>query len=448
MRFKSIKTKLLVWFGAITVIVLIVFNFAIYQFFEENTKLSIQNKLYTKAAFINRSILAQIPINKLVEDKELKNVDIAIIRDDKIIFQKGKTNFQQFIPFTTKKESFFVFKQGINLNGLYILRINNPFKGAILFYEHQIDEKINNDLKDIKEILFVLEPILLFILIFMASKIIDKVLSYIHRITNTANKIYVNDLTSEIPKPKYKDEIEDLVDAFNRMIKRLKEGVDTLEQFNSDVSHELKTPLTVIKGEIEIALNKPRDEEYYKNSLKVIEEEAQQIQTIVDNLLLLTKYNKDNIAQTFKECSLDSLILQIIDKYKSTLKNKNIKVQILKFEPCTLNGNETLLQTMFSNLLDNSIKYSTENTTIFISVFRNRNTQKIQFTIQDQGVGISKELLPKITNRFYRVDSSRNKKTKGFGLGLSIVQNSVDLHNGTIKIISKENVGTKIKILL
>ena len=425
-----------------------VFNFAIYQFLEENTKLSIQNKLYTKAAFINRSILAQIPINKLVEDKELKNVDIAIIKDEKIIFQKGKTNFKQFISFTKKNESFFVFKQGINLNGLYILRMNNPFKGAILFYEHKIDDKIDNDLKDIKEILFVLEPILLFILIFMASKIIDKVLNHINRITNTANKIYVNDLTSEIPKPKYKDEIEDLVDAFNRMITRLKTGVDTLEQFNSDVSHELKTPLTVIKGEIEIALNKPRDEEYYKKSLQVIEAETGQIQTIVDNLLLLTKYNKDNIAQTFKECSLDSLILQIVDKYQVALKNKNIKIQILKFEPCEFNGNETLLHTMFSNLLDNAIKYSDLNTTIFISLFKNQKTQKIQFTIQDQGIGINKELLPKITNRFYRVDSSRNKKIKGFGLGLSIVQNSVDLHNGRIKISSKENAGTKVRIVL
>jgi len=449
LRFKSIKTKLLVWFGAITILVLISFNFAIYQFLEENTKLRIQNKLYTKAAFINRSILAQIPINKLVEDEELKNVDIAIIKDDKIIFQKGKTNFKQFVPLIIKnKESFFVFKQGINLNGLYILRIKNPFKGAILFYEHKIDEKIDNDLKDIKEVLFVLEPMLLFILIFMASKIIDKVLGHINKITNAANKIYVNDLTQKIPKPKYKDEIEDLADAFNRMIKRLKEGVDTLEQFNSDVSHELKTPLTVIKGEIEIALNKPRDEEYYKNSLQVIESETQQIQTIVDNLLLLTKYNKDNITQTFKECSLDSLILQIIDKYQGALKNKQIKIQILKFEPSLFYGNETLLHTMFSNLLDNAIKYSPQNKTIFISLFTNKSTNKIQFTIQDQGIGINKELLPKITNRFYRVDSSRNKKIKGFGLGLAIVKNSVDLHNGKIKISSKENTGTKIKIIL
>jgi len=445
LRFKSIKTKLLVWFGVITILVLAVFNFAIYQFIEENTKLSIQNKLYNKAAFINRSILAQVPINKLVEDKELRNVDIAIIKDKKIIFQKGKTNFKQFTEFIQKKESFYVFKQGINLNGLYVLKINNPFKGAILFYEYKIDEKIDNDLKDIKEILFFLEPILLFILIFMASKIIDKVLSYIHKITNTANKIYVNDLTQEIPKPKYKDEIKDLVDAFNRMIKRLKEGVDTLEQFNSDVSHELKTPLTVIKGEIELALNKPRDEEYYQRSLKVIESETQQIQTIVDNLLLLTKYNKDNITQTFKECSLDSLILQIIEKYQSSLKNKNIKVEILKFEPCILNGNETLLHTMCSNLLDNAIKYSTENTSIFINL--HKKEERIVFTIQDQGVGINRKLLPKLTNRFYRVDSSRNKKIKGYGLGLSIVKNSVDLHNGKIKISSKENVGTKVQII-
>jgi signal transduction histidine kinase len=445
-KFKSIKTKLLVWFGVFTIIVLALFNVTIYKFLEENTKLSIQNKLYNKASFINKNLLLGIPINELLKDQELANVDVAIVKDEKIIFHKGETNLSQFVSLVKKNESFFVFRQGINLNGLYILTMTNPFKGAILFYEHKIDEKIDNDLKDIKQILFVLEPILLFILIFMASKVIDKVLKSIKKITNTANEIYVSDLTKEIPKAKYSDEIQDLVNAFNKMLKRLKTGVDTLEQFNSDVSHELKTPLTVIRGEIEITLNKPRENEYYQNSLKVIENETKQIQLIVNNLLLLTKYNHDNIKQTFEIIDLDNCVITTLEKFSKQLKEKNIKVDINKLQPLQKEGNLTLLMSVFSNLIDNAIKYSLPNTTITISLFKEE--EKINFTIQDQGVGIKSELLDKVTNRFYRADQSRNKRIKGFGLGLSIVKNSIDLHDGSFEIYSEQNKGTMVTVLL
>jgi signal transduction histidine kinase len=281
----------------------------------------------------------------------------------------------------------------------------------------------------------------------MVSKVTDKILKSINNITKTANQIYVTDFSNEIPAPKYDDEIKDLVDSFNKMIKRLKEGVTLLEQFNSDVSHELKTPLTVIKGEIEITLNKKRDSEYYEKSLKVIEDETKQIQNIVDDLLLLTKYTKENIKQTFAEVSLDSILLSTIDKFNIQLKEKNIKLHIEKFEPLNMNGNSILLTTIFSNLIDNAIKYSSDDTNIFISLYKGKVSKKIHFIVKDEGFGIAKECLSKLTDRFYRVDKSRNKKIKGFGLGLSIVKNSIDLHNGEIKFKSKEGEGTKVKVI-
>jgi signal transduction histidine kinase len=229
------------------------------------------------------------------------------------------------------------------------------------------------------------------------------------------------------------------------MIKRLKREVEHLEQFNSDVSHELKTPLTVIKGEIEITLNKIRDEKYYINSLKTIEHESQQIQEIVDNLLMLTKYTKENIKQTFQETSLDSILLETIDKYNMQLKQKNIKLDLEKFESIIKDVNPLLITTIFSNLIDNAIKYSLPNTHIKISLYKD---EKIHFTIKDEGIGIEKKQLLKVMDRFYRVDESRNKKIKGFGLGLSIVKNSAKLHNATIKIDSKKGIGTEIEVIL
>ncbi len=425
--------------------ILFIFNGVFYYFLEENIKLSIQNKLYDKAVFINDNIIAGIPINELLKNSQLESFDIAVIKENKIIFKKGSADFKKLRSYIGDKESFFIFNQGKNLNGLYVFKISMPFKGAILFYERKIDTEINNKLQEVRNTLFIVEPILLLLLIFAANKLINKILKPIRNITNTANNISVTDLSQTIKQPDDDDELKELVNSFNSMIERLKNGVEHLEQFNSDVSHELKTPLTVIKGEIEITLNKQRDAKYYMQSLKTIEYESTQIQGIVDNLLMLTKYTKDNIEQTFQITSLDSLLLDTINKYNIQLKKKNIKLHLEKFESIEMEVNGQLISTIFSNLIDNAIKYSSNDTNIFISLYKDN---KVHFIIKDEGLGIAEENLSKIVDRFYRVDESRNKQIKGFGLGLSIVKNSIELHGGTINIQSEENIGTKIEIIL
>jgi len=444
-RFKSIKTKILFYFGGITILILVLFNFALYHFLEQNTRLSIQNNLYHKAVYINNQILVNNQEEEFLNSKELESFDMAIVKEGKIIQRKGSVDFDFLIKFIDDRKSFFVFNRGESLDGLYILRIKNPFNGAILFYEKDVNSQINEKLEEIKDILFILEPILFFLLLFMVSKVTDKILKSINKITKTANKIYVTDFSSKISQPKYDDEIKDLVDSFNQMIQRLKSGVQVLEQFNSDVSHELKTPLTVIKGEIELTLNKSRDEKYYIKTLKVIESETEQIQSIVDNLLLLTKYTKENIEQTFEELNIDSVLLSTIEKFNLQLKSKNIKLHIKEFESIVFCGNSILVSTVFSNLIDNAIKYSSNNTNIYVSLYKKN---KIHFTIQDEGIGINQENLEKVQDRFYRVDESRNKKIKGFGLGLSIVKNSISLHDGSMEIKSEKDVGTTVEVIL
>lgn len=428
-----------------TILILILFNFLLYHFLEQNIKLTIQNNLYHKAVLISNQLLLNIPIKELLKNEELAQLDIAIVKEDKMQFKKGDEFFKSLVPYVEEKKSFFVFKRDGKLDGLYIFRINQPYKGAILFYEKNLDSKIRVKLQEVKDVLFFLEPILLLLLIFMVSRVTNKILQSITKITKTANTIYVSDFARQIPQPKYDDEIKDLVDAFNLMIGRLKSGVQILEDFNSDVSHELKTPLTVIKSEIEITLNKPRNQEYYETTLQTIESETAQIQEIVDNLLLLTKYTQQNIRQTYRELSLDGILLSTLEKFATKLEKEKITLNITDFEAISIYGNEVLLRSIFVNLLDNSIKYSHSNTKITLSLYRK---EKIYFTIVDEGIGIEEEHLNKVHNRFYRVDESRNKKVKGFGLGLSIVANSVDLHEGTMKISSQKNKGTEVIIQL
>jgi signal transduction histidine kinase len=242
------------------------------------------------------------------------------------------------------------------------------------------------------------------------------------------------------------DELQELAQTFNLMIDRLQEGVNRLDRFNNDVSHELRTPLTVINTQIELAQKKDRDIDYYKDSLHKISQESNKIKKIVENLLLLSRYSKENIEATFELCDLNSILMDSVEKFHDFIAKKRLVVEFKRFEKAQNRVNPSLIAVLFSNVIENAIKYTPEDKKIFISLFE--EDHKVYFIVQDEGIGIPEESLDKVTDRFYRVDESRNKKIKGFGLGLSLVKSIVELHSGSLSIKSKISEGTTILIQL
>ena len=436
------KRRVLFWFGSISTILLILFGFAFYYVLNQSITLKIQSQLYKQAIQLEDKITAGEPIDQVLQKGLAQDYEAAVFKAGQIV--KQSKNFYLKSPESYKDHNtdrFILLKSEEYFKGIQILTLSKPFNGKLIVTTHEI----NNTIEDITDTLLTFIPVLLLILLFLGSKLIDKILIPVKRITQTANEISINNFSSTIPVPEKDDEIRALVEAFNKMIVRLREGVENLNRFNSDVSHELKTPLTVIKGEIEITLRKLREPDEYIDSMNTIAYEADQIEYIVENLLLLTKYSKENIFQTFEQCHLDAMVLNTLEKYDSILKEKELELKIEQLEPIVTTANPILLAMIFSNLIDNAIKYTPKHKNITVSLYRN---EKIHFIIKDEGIGIPKEKLSKITNRFYRVDKSRNKKIKGFGLGLSIVKKSVELHNGEMNITSAVDKGTTVHIVL
>lgn len=328
-----------------------------------------------------------------------------------------------------------------SVNGIYLLQMKLPFAGAVVVVSHDI----NNMAEDVEDTLLFLEPLLLLLLLFAASRVIDKILKPVQKITRTARRISIDNFAGTIPLPEEEDEIRALVESFNAMIERLREGAENLERFNSDVSHELKTPLTVIRGETEVTLRKPRDPQIYIRSLQTVAYEADQMEQIVENLLLLNRYTRENIAQTFEACHLDAIVLRAVERHETRLREKRQALKIDRLENITLAANPLLMAALFANLIDNAVKYTPEDKKITLSLYRDT---KIHFVIVDEGVGIPAEKLPKVTDRFYRVDTARSRRNRGFGLGLSIAQKSVHLHGGEMRITSAEGKGTTVHVVL
>lgn len=210
----------------------------------------------------------------------------------------------------------------------------------------------------------------------------------------------------------------------DKIANNIEDSIKRLKFFNSNVSHELKTPLTIMKGEIEVAL---MNDECNKKLLKSLLSEINYINEITDKLLFLTKkdtLNKNN----FEEIDLEDIILEMFEKY-----SKKIKIDLnIKEDEYIIKGDKTLLKIAISNIIENSIKYKATK----IDIILKREKNKTILIIKDNGIGIPKEKLPFVFDEFYRVDESRNKKIKGFGLGLSIVKSIINLHNGDIKLKS------------
>ena len=259
---------------------------------------------------------------------------------------------------------------------------------------------------------------------------------------NELKKINANDLSARLKTTQNKDEINQLIIEVNNLLERLEDSFERITQFSSDASHELKTPLTIIRGEIEIALRKERSIEEYKEALNNSLNEITIIEQTINDLLFLAKNKKDLINEKEEEFYLDELVDESISELKSFAKLHNIKINLEIKESAEIKGFPNLLKIAIKNAIKNAIQFSHENSQVLLRIYEENSF--IILSIEDFGIGIPKPEQSKIFEKFYRTDKSRNKNSGGTGLGMSIMKKIVDINNGKIDIESTENIGTTI----
>jgi heavy metal sensor kinase len=264
---------------------------------------------------------------------------------------------------------------------------------------------------------------------FMAKKALKPV----DQIRKTAVKISSSNLDERIDIGGRQDELGRLAKTFNDMISRLKDAFQRINQFSSDVSHELKTPLTILKGETEVALRKERDQEHYKKLLLSNLEEIDRMTRIIDDLLLLSKADLMEIGLTMDSLDLRDLILDVCVNMRIVAENVRMK------------GDELKLRRMLWNIVENGIKYTQKGGKVEICSFQNNGY--VEIDVKDNGAGISGEDINYIFDRFYRADRSRKRET-GSGLGLSISKWIAEAHKGTIEVKSTPMEGSLFTIKL
>ena len=264
------------------------------------------------------------------------------------------------------------------------------------------------------------------------------------KVTRSIEDITDGYLDESISVPDYL-ETELITDAFNKMLTRVRTLDDSRQEFVSNVSHELKTPLASMKV-LADSLNGQEGVpvELYQEFMQDITSEIDRENQIITDLLSLVKMDKKVADLNITQVNINELLEQLLKRLHPIAAQKNVELILDSFRPVNAEVDATKLSLALSNLIENGIKYNNENGWVRVSL--NADHKYFYVTVADSGIGIPEESIAHIFERFYRVDKSHSREIGGTGLGLAIARSAIVMHRGAIRVYSKENEGTTFSV--
>jgi two-component system OmpR family sensor kinase len=281
---------------------------------------------------------------------------------------------------------------------------------------------------------------------FLARKSLAPVVA----MSSQAGRIGAANLHERLAVQNEKDELGHLARSFNSLLDRLDQSFERQQRFMADASHELRTPVAILRGEAEVSLSRPaRSSEEYRESLTILHDEAQRLTQIVEDLFTLTRADAGQYPLTTRDFYLDELVADCVRSARTLALAKNIKLTCEVTQELPIHADESLLRRMILNLLDNAIKYTSANGSVSVTCRQGGNEYTLSIT--DTGSGIPTEMQPRIFERFFRVDKARSRSEtdgSGAGLGLSIARWIAEAHFGRLELTRSDVTGSTFTAFL
>jgi two-component system heavy metal sensor histidine kinase CusS len=267
----------------------------------------------------------------------------------------------------------------------------------------------------------------------------------VEEIAATARRITSTNLRERIGSEGYPSELASLAGTFNEMLERLEESFERISRFTADIAHDLRTPVNNIRGEAEVALARSRTPDEYRDVLESSLEEAVRLSELIGDLLFLARAESPLTDLHRESVNIGELLTKVRDYYEAFAIDAGISLVLNDgAEPLNAELDRSLMLRAVSNLVSNAIAHTPYGGTVTLAA-SNEDTA-IRIEVSDTGVGIPVEALPRVFDRFFRVDPSRSKKSGGTGLGLAIVQSILTLHGGSAEIASQLGRGTCVTL--
>lgn len=460
--YQSLRWKLFISFFLVSLVPLLFFSYTMSDTLMEYFKVSNEKELLYQANKVAGSIKKSNYLtnedNRAVFDYELdekskeENFRILVLDKDGVVVNDtnkteiGKTFLvpEVIAALNGKDDANLRKDERVTYASAYIEDENSEKIGVVLLIA-SFDEFYNllEGLSGKWLILTIGISMVVGIIVFLTTQIIIMPLKTVLR---TIQKITAGQLFQRI-ELKGHNEFTELGEAVNTMTERLEQVESSRQEFVSNVSHELKTPLSSIKVLSDsILLQEEMPTEMYREFLQDINSEIDRMTNIINDLLALVKLDHKEAGLNIAETDINKLIEDIMKRLYPLAEQKKIELLYENNKDVVIEADEMKLSLAISNLIENAIKYTPDEGTVKVVV--DGDHQNAFITVQDTGIGISEEEQSKIFNRFYRVDKTRARQTGGTGLGLAITHSTIMQHNGSIKVISKEDEGATFIVRL
>lgn len=353
------------------------------------------------------------------------------------------TNQFIFSLLNSEKKHFYWYKN----DGQHYLSIESPIRlgksNRFGYVQITLDVSYQHSVVHDKKNIFIALLFISLISTIFGFLITQRGLRSLYVLTDTVQRITDTSLDQRINPTSWPKELRSLSKAFNQMLDRIETSFNKLKQFSSDLSHELRTPITNMIGQTEVALSYEYSVEEYQKVMESNLEELQRMSSLVENILFLARTESPQLHLKKSRLDVRHEIEVICDYYLAMAEDKNIRIHISG--DGDIDANSDLFRRVISNLLSNAIKYTLQNGHVYFTIESLESSLRIN--IRDTGVGIASEHIPRLFERFFRVDAARSNIQSGVGLGLPIVKSIVDIHHGSINVTSQEGIGTCVTLL-
>lgn len=446
----KISWKITILYAFMFMMLLFLVNLSIYfflsSFIDDNIEKSINN---TTELVLSQFSGVGDPVNFFEKDilqqisRSEENIFFRVLDKDGKVNAQSKYLENMDIPISTEIEEF---RSGSKMLAVKTIPINNfVFSRGYLQVVRDITFE-KNFLDFLIIVLTIAAGIGALISVFLGYFTTKKMLSPINKVTETAREISSSDLGRRLEVSGPDDELKKLALTFNSMLNRLEKSFKSQKQFVSDASHELRTPISVIKGYVDLLDRWGKEKEDVRDeAIEAIKKETANMKQLMENLLLLARGDDSELKKDEGMFDFNKLVKNIIKEFK--LMEHDINLEFEEKAQIDFYGDQNLFKQLLRIFLDNAVKFTSKKGKIKIKIAK-KNDNSFYFSVADNGPGIEKEDLPFVFDRFYQADKSRSRKdNKGSGLGLAIARQIVESYNGYINVESKEDEGTKFIIV-
>ena len=455
---RSFRFRLTVWYVALFSLLFLVFGIFLYGLLSQDLRTRLDQSLTSEA-----STASALFEDELVEEKG--DVRLAAteavaglrLHGSRVAILSGSRLLASSAP-VSQRESDAVVRAAASPDNVLALPRLGPNGARVathhlealgrtfLIFSIAPLDSIAADLGVVRRVIFLALPLLLGLAGIGGYLLATHSLAPLNWMAQQAREITGSNLNKRLEIGHAAEELTVLAASFNELLARLDQSFEAMRRFVADASHELRTPISVIRGEADVALSHNRGATEYRDSLAIVLDESRRLSRLVDDLLNLARADAGRVNLQAQDFYFNDLLAECCRSMQTLAAASEVALECHSTGDVQFRGDEALLRRLVINLLDNAIRYTPPGGQV--SAELEADTAVVRIRVSDTGIGIPSEAAPHVFDRFYRADRARSRQDGGFGLGLSIVKWIAESHNGSVELTRNPGPGTTFTVTL